>query len=393
MCGWGGGGHGSAGNRVFGPKVYVRSPRSSDPVTERFTACRPERRFRLRVENGPGQTRPVTGASIVLNGVEVLKPSDFSRTAERLERAVPLASRNTLGLRLSGDAGAALSLAIVADVPCAAVRFASPRPGASVPAGELAVTGTLGGLPDAGVTVNGMPGFVEGAAFAAMVPVTPEVTALVATATRPDGTTVQVRQPLRVTAAAASALDLRARRHGGLPPVATGFYLMSAVAIARVTLDPANGDPPFEGTGADRLETQTFVYTRPGVYTPAVRVTDPRGGVHTGSTVVHAYDRARLEARLQAIWQPFRDALRAGDATRAVSLAHRSIRERYARIFGQPGPAGMAVRDRHLAGITLVEVGFGGAEAGMLREEDGQTFSFGILFEYDVDGVWRPSRF
>jgi hypothetical protein len=237
-----------------------------------------------------------------------------------------------------------------------------------------------------------MPGFVEGAAFAAMVPVTPEVTALVATATRPDGTTVQARQPLRVTAAAASALDLRARRHGGLPPVATGFYLMSTVAIARVTLDPANGDPPFEGTGADRLEAQTFVYTRPGVYTPAVRVTDPRGDVHTGSTVVHVYDRARLEARLQAIWQQFRDALRAGDATRAVSLVHSSIRERYERIFSQLGPAGMAVMDRHLAGITLVEVGFGGAEAGMLREEDGQTRSLGILFECDVDGVSRPSR-
>jgi hypothetical protein len=52
----------------------------------------------------------------------------------------------------------------------------------------------------------------------------------------------------------------------------------------------------------------------------------------------------------------------------------------------------MAVRDRHLAGITLAEAGFGGAEAGMLREEDGQTRSLGILFECDVDGVSRPSR-
>jgi hypothetical protein len=195
----------SPGDLVFGPKVYVRNARSSDPVTERFTACRPERRFQLRVENGPGQTRPVTGASIVLNGVEVLKPSDFTRTPRRLQRAVPLAGRNILGLRLSGRAGAVLSLAIVADAPCAAVRFASPLPGASVPAGEPAITGTLEGLPDAGVVVDGMPGFVEDAAFAAMVPETPEVTAQAETATWPDGTTVQVRPPLRVTAAAARA--------------------------------------------------------------------------------------------------------------------------------------------------------------------------------------------
>jgi hypothetical protein len=52
----------------------------------------------------------------------------------------------------------------------------------------------------------------------------------------------------------------------------------------------------------------------------------------------------------------------------------------------------MAVRDRHLAGITLVEAGFGGAEAEVLREEDGQILSFSILFEYDVDGVRRPNR-
>jgi hypothetical protein len=108
--------------------------------------------------------------------------------------------------------------------------------------------------------------------------------------------------------------------------------------------------------------------------------------------VVRAYDRARLEARLRPLWPHFRDTLRAGDATRAVSLARRSIRERYARIVGQPGPAGMAVRNRHLAGITLVDAGFGGAEPEVLREEDGQTRSFGILFEYGVDGVWRANR-
>jgi hypothetical protein len=378
---------------VFGPKVYTRSPRPPHTVTERFTACRPERRFHLRVENGPGRSRPLTGASVVLNGVEVLGPSDFKRRTGWLERPVELAARNTLVLRLAGDPGGALSVSVASDVPCIEVKvaFTTPLPGASVPAGLLAVAGTLAGLPGAGVSVNGLPGFVEGAAFTAVVPVTPEVTELVATATRPDGTTVEARQPIQVTTDA--AVELTAGRAGGLPPVTTGFFLSTDVAVAQLTFDPGDGSPGFQGATREALEAQTFSYVQPGVYTATVRVTEPGGAVHTASAEITVHERAALEMQLQAVWQSFKDALRAGDVARGVSFVHSETREAYERLFNQLGPAVLANVDQHLTAIDLVEAGSAGAEAEMLRQEDGQTYSYAIWFLVDLDGAWRLSRF
>jgi hypothetical protein len=388
-------GHGEFPELVFGPKVYTRSARPPHTVTDRFTACRPDRRFQLRVENGPGRTKPLTSASVVLNGVEVLKPSDFKRKTEWLERPVHLAAQNTLVLRLGGDPGAALELAVVSDVPCVDVKvaFTSPAPGGTVPVGLLSVTGTLAGLPDAGVTVNGQPAFVEGTVFTAIVPVTPEVTELVAVATRPDGTMVEARQPIQVPSPAETVVYLHAGRAGGLPPVATGFFLSTLVGVEQLTFDPGDGSPPFEAASREALEAQTFSYTQPGVYTATVRVTAPGGAVHTATAEITVYEAAALDMQLQAVWQSFKDALRAGEVARGVAFIHSETRTAYEQLFTQLGPAVLADVDQHLTAIDLVDAGLGGAEAEMLRQEDGQTYSYAIWFLVDLDGAWRLSRF
>ncbi len=43
--------------------------------------------------------------------------------------------------------------------------------------------------------------------------------------------------------------------------------------------------------------------------------------------------------------------------------------------------------------ISLVGVGFGGAQYEMLRDRDGQTYSFAVWFQIDQDGLWRLRRF
>ncbi len=46
-----------------------------------------------------------------------------------------------------------------------------------------------------------------------------------------------------------------------------------------------------------------------------------------------------------------------------------------------------------MTAIRLVELGFGGAQYEMLREDDGETLSFAVWFQVDHDGVWRLRRY
>jgi hypothetical protein len=63
-------------------------------------------------------------------------------------------------------------------------------------------------------------------------------------------------------------------------------------------------------------------------------------------------------------------------------------------VFAQLSPATLANVDQVLTGISLVEVGFGGAKAEMVRPRPGQPSQrFTVWFQLDLDGLWRLRRF
>ena len=159
----------------------------------------------------------------------------------------------------------------------------------------------------------------------------------------------------------------------------------------RVALDlDSDGTVDFNGT---TLEQLPFVYDRPGIYVPTLHATTADGQVLTYRTVVDVYDRAALNARLQAVWTGFTEALQSGDVVRAVGFVHGNRREAWQEYFDQLLPDELAAEGGGFTTIELIRVGRGGAEYEMLREEDGRVFSYPIALVADVDGQWRLWQF
>lgn len=382
---------GAAQERVFGPSLYQR--RAGLPATYRstFEVCDPSGSFRLVVENGPAGTPRLSSASVLINGEPVVRPSDLNQQVGRLERSVGLRRVNELEVRLASGPRGGLRLWVEAVMRCLRVRLTEPAAGSVARGPWVLVRGEVEGAWEVGVTVNGVPAAVEGSDFAALLPADPEMTELVAVATTPDGAIAEARQPLTVIPAPNPALSLRATPAGGIAPLTVTFTLSGPAPMAEVALDlEGDGTIDFQGPS---LDDQAFTYAQPGVYVPTLTVTDRTGARQVAATLVQVYDMAMLDQRLQAVWQGFKDAVRAGDLARAVSFIHSSARARYQAQLSRLGAATLAAIDSYLTAIQLVEVGFGGAQYEMLRERDGRTLSFAVWFQLDADGLWRLRRF
>jgi hypothetical protein len=269
------------------------------------------------------------------------------------------------------------------------VRITSPSPGATISGGTAVVEGEV--PPDAGVTVNEIPGLVEGGRFVALVPVA-AATSLTVVARSWSGVVGTDSIGVSVVAAPdAEPMRLTAFPPGGLAPLTVRFRLDSLVGIGQASFD-ADGDGRPDSQERD-VTGVTFTYSRPGIYAPRVEVKDTEGKSRSAATIVQASDRTALDARLQFVWDSFKAALKPGDVARAMEFLHSSTRDRFREQLGRMSPAALANIDRTMTAIRLVEVGFGGAQYEMLRQQDGRTHSFPVWFQLDRDGLWRLRRF
>lgn len=271
------------------------------------------------------------------------------------------------------------------------VTITAPADGSTVAVGMLLIRGTVeaGGV-EVGVAVNGVPVAVPGTVFAVLVPVTNDMTTITALATATDGATASRTISLVVTAPVGTPAVLQASPASGTAPLTVRFSLLGGPVPALVELD-ADGDGVADLV-APSLDGQTFTYSRPGLYVPAVTITDAQGARITTRAVVQVHDRTGLDGALQARWAAMRDALRAGDIPGALShLAQRS-RPRYERIFQVLAPR-LAAVDSMLTALVLDEVGEREVYYVMVRTDAGVTKSFEVRFVLDEDGLWRLQRF
>lgn len=276
------------------------------------------------------------------------------------------------------------------------MTITAPPPGAVIQSLSILVRGQIANIPagqNVGITVNGVGALVSGNEFTVVVPVDPTVTSLTALAVNFSGTTLASDTiPISVVAPTTeTVVRLIPSPPGGLAPLTVGFSLSTLVPVSQIALDlDANGSIDFQGA---TLSGQLFTYNQPGLFTPTVPITDSQGQTYTAVTFVQVLDQAVLDAQLQAVWLGFKNTLRAGDISQAVSFLHSESRAAYQSKLAQFTPTTLANIDQYMTSIQLVEVGFGGAQYEMMRNQSGQSVSFSVWFRIDQDGFWRIRRF
>ncbi|WP_231758685.1 PQQ-binding-like beta-propeller repeat protein [Microbulbifer elongatus] len=98
---------------VSGSYLFVRDKGQPVEETINFGAPVAGSSYRLRVYNGAEDSHPVTSATVVLNGSELLFPNDFSRKVDFLEVPVSLQIQNTLIVQLGGKPGSGLVAEVI----------------------------------------------------------------------------------------------------------------------------------------------------------------------------------------------------------------------------------------------------------------------------------------
>jgi sugar lactone lactonase YvrE len=284
------------------------------------------------------------------------------------------------------------------------IRILEPAPGAVITTETTWVRGTVeSGGRDVAVSIplppefrsdlslEELPAVTEAGTFAAEVPVTPGMTAVTVIARDGQGATSTDSVNVVVQGALSGSLRLEAFPAAGLAPHTARFSPDAFPSGSVYSLDlESDGTIDYEG---DTLSDREFVYARPGAYVARLQATTPDGRMLTARTSVDVYDRATLDAKLQAVWRDFKDALRRGDVTRAASFVHRDRRAVWEEYFRQFTPNLFALTDTVFLDVTLLDIAPGRAECETMREVDGLLYSFPVSFLIDADGGWRLWQF
>ena len=368
----------------------------------------------VRIVSGPSGETAETTATFVVAGIDLYSPTlDFTwrldqgawspfRPATTIVVNALTPGAHTFEVKARDLAGnESVNRAVQTfTVTTLQIRIIEPAAGAVVTTETVWLRGIVDGGSDVTVTMPLPPGMAipslaastKAGTFAVEVPVDATTTTLTVNAIDlATGATVVGSVDIVVQLQPTMSLPrLTALPAGGLAPHVVTFSVNLAEST-RVELDiDSDGTVDFAGATLDGLP---FLYERAGIYVPTLRTTTSGGQVHTYRTVVDVYDREALDARLQAVWNGFKDALQGGNVAEAVTFIHRDRRDRWQEDLSQVSPDVLAAIDTIFATIELAGVGAGGAEYELVRVEDGQAFSYPVVFVADADGQWRLWQF
>jgi hypothetical protein len=288
-----------------------------------------------------------------------------------------------------GTASETIQITVTAGL---AINITTPNNGGTVSAGQIIVRGTvtnpIGG--EVGVTVNGVPAWIQENTFTALVSVAPETTSLTASATSRNGATANHLIKIGVSESSIPALILHASPNSGAAPLTVTFSLLTDFQITDVSLDAdGNGEMDYN---SPQLNEQIFTFTDPGVYVAMGTAFDAQGNQFSANAIIQVFDSSQLDIILKAKWIAMKDALRVGDIELALNEIVTRSRSRYEEAFHIVATQ-LPNIDQILPNISLVRIGNLSAVYEAIRIDDGLGMSFEVRFAIDGDGIWRMETF
>src|SRR4030067_2533940 len=101
---------------IYGPKKFVPSTGKPVVVTETFSAPSATT-YNLIVFNGEKGKNRVSSATVKINGIEILRESDFNQQVDRIECSVSLLLSNSISVELKSAPGSFITISITSENP------------------------------------------------------------------------------------------------------------------------------------------------------------------------------------------------------------------------------------------------------------------------------------
>jgi RHS repeat-associated protein len=139
----------AAGFTILGPARFDRTTGAPNKYLEQFSLpAGVTAPYTLHIQNGEADgTNRASSATVKLNGVDILLPSDLNQNVANVDRTVTLTSANSLEVRLASNPGSYLIINLtgslaVTDNTAPSIVIAAPADNAKTSNGTIAVNGT-----------------------------------------------------------------------------------------------------------------------------------------------------------------------------------------------------------------------------------------------------------
>ncbi|MBI4003105.1 MAG: Ig-like domain-containing protein, partial [Nitrospira defluvii] len=230
---------------LFGPTQYTRTAGPPNQFTDTFTLpAGTTAPYTIHIVNGNADgTKRISSATIKLNGLQVVGPSDFGQNVAVIDRAVSLQPTNTLEIRLTSAPGSFLTISVLDTGAGSQPTALTPNPLTLTAGATATLTTTLAPAPTAAGTLT-----VSSAdPTVATVPVSVPFTA------------GQSSVPIPVTAVATGSTTVTATLNGG----SAASQVTVSPALPTITgFTPTNGPPGTSVTltGINFVNVQTVTF-------------------------------------------------------------------------------------------------------------------------------------